>query len=1157
MVSWTPAALAFYARNCQGICFGGEAKASNNEATNAEEHNYYIESLKSGVKTIADIPRLCFEQWLPEAIIRPRFVWVVVLGSLIMSSLLIVFYYPKLKLPDKEQFQLFRSDHIFERYDLVYKRHFGFEKDEQQDISYKMPLRFVWGIKAVDSGDYLNPGSRGDLQLDPDFDISSTDSQRWMLRFCEQVRKQPFFKPTLGPLLSNCFMETFKEWMKRRCRDEITNEDRAPCCQASNFPYTIPIFERCLVEAIGDLYATPTDFWRPGIAGPKFNLTSHRVEALIVEYDSNVTFSFSHAEMESFYASVNDWFASVIATAPPQLQSGFFLSHLAFYDVQNSLLEDTLTAILLAMLVAVAVVFGSTLNIGLTLLAVFSICGVIFVSMAILVFMGWKLNILESVAITLAIGLSVDFTLHYAIMYKNSGSDVAFSVSKMAAPVSMAAFTTLLPGLCMLPSRVLAYVQIGSFIIVLMTTSWFFATFFFQACLVILGPNSLDLAESIPEDTCCGRKIKQKKKKQRETWGTKTKSGGESPSMTPGSDPGLDDDQDKKSASGGGNADLRSTFISVESGMTHISNGTDHPAVVTTVAAQVQNNAEQPTGMMINLNNHKMVDVFKSSNLREEDLQDGRVTLPPKNREESKTPSPPPMPSPALAATSSSTAAAEDNLPSAPSLEIIELPLPPTKETPPSRGGKSSTVENRIFETALIHSDSPTIRADPACFKNNSSESKKKLKRSGSSGTVLEFLPANMQMETIEIDLTTPVPKQSIVMTTISSAQEPCHSAETMTQQSYTQIIQPAIRSIIKSKKTGSHHNAYHGYFYVEEAPPPPPPPHAYELQSYHQHHGHQIMPYFPDNYHIYAEPPPPPQLELVDNSNHHQSQSQPPVPLPRPAAAATAAAQPVTSQQFEYQQEEIQESVAASRRRRKSKTKSLLPLEADPELLMINPCSTEEEVISHVMSKARQTRSKSCHERSDSLKKYTKRKLAPDEDLITVVTDDHLVQQHPSKICHQASVTSAPSSIPKPKPRKSLGRSRTGSASLGNILAVNPDDYLDVPENYAPNYICSQPLETNSRQTLPRMPKPRQYHHEESPQQAPEIYYVPTISKQAAVPKPTPRKSGGGNEYRHPLSLSTETILFNDDKYDPNPIVPNRAPDVPDIWLPMRSVKA
>ena len=92
-------------------------------------------------------------------------------------------------------------------------------------------------------------------------------------------------------------------------------------------------------------------------------------------------------------------------------------------------------------------------------LAVFTVSGVIFVSMAILVFMGWKLNILESVAITLAIGLSVDFTLHYAMMFKKGSnsedqeSAVIYSVTKMGGPVSMAAFTTLIPGLCMLPSR--------------------------------------------------------------------------------------------------------------------------------------------------------------------------------------------------------------------------------------------------------------------------------------------------------------------------------------------------------------------------------------------------------------------------------------------------------------------------------------------------------------------------------------------------------------------------------------------------------------------------------------------------------------------------------------------------------------------------------
>ena len=119
----------------------------------------------------------------------------------------------------------------------------------------------------------------------------------------------------------------------------------------------------------------------------------------------------------------------------------------------------------------------------------------------------------------------------------------------------------------------------------------------------------------------------------------------------------------------------------------------------------------------------------------------------------------------------------------------------------------------KIFETALIHSDSycPTIRADPTMCstKQPNSQSQeivhvpsgrnKKTRRSGSSGTVIEFLPPHLQnaMETIEIDLTTPVPKQSIVVSQSVMAndnQDEPHFA-------HNQVIQPAIRSIIKTKK--------------------------------------------------------------------------------------------------------------------------------------------------------------------------------------------------------------------------------------------------------------------------------------------------------------------------------------------------------------------
>ena len=117
----------------------------------------------------------------------------------------------------------------------------------------------------------------------------------------------------------------------------------------------------------------------------------------------------------------------------------------------------------------------------------------------------------------------------------------------------------------------------------------------------------------------------------------------------------------------------------------------------------------------------------------------------------------------------------------------------------------------KIFETALIHSDSycPTIRADPTMCStkqpNNheivtpGNTKNKKTRRSGSSGTVIEFLPPHLQnaMETIEIDLTTPVPKQSIVVSQSVMAndnQDEPHFA-------HNQVIQPAIRSIIKTKK--------------------------------------------------------------------------------------------------------------------------------------------------------------------------------------------------------------------------------------------------------------------------------------------------------------------------------------------------------------------
>lgn len=71
----------------------------------------------------------------------------------------------ELKLPDTPTFRLFTSTHPFEVYEEKYKELFWFEKMYTSLDSFKMPIRFIWGVLPIDNGNYLNPRSRGSIQL--------------------------------------------------------------------------------------------------------------------------------------------------------------------------------------------------------------------------------------------------------------------------------------------------------------------------------------------------------------------------------------------------------------------------------------------------------------------------------------------------------------------------------------------------------------------------------------------------------------------------------------------------------------------------------------------------------------------------------------------------------------------------------------------------------------------------------------------------------------------------------------------------------------------------------------------------------------------------------------------------------------------------------
>ncbi|XP_011211443.2 protein dispatched [Bactrocera dorsalis] len=467
------------------------------------------------------ITKFChlYETVITKAVMNYSIIWICLFGAIGLCSTVIVLYAPGLQLPDSDHFQLFSSSHPFELYNSKMKNEFWFEKSMSAYENFKLPMRFVWGIQPVDDGDYTDPFSHGNLYYDNNFNISTKAAQVWLLDFCKKIRKQPFYEITFGLLLPNCFIENFISLMDRMCIDGMDNTDRTPCCDVSKFPFEPHVFDICLPQSMSSLYATPREYYTPGVAGPRFladrqsnpllqtpneisvsNTSQHitlappQVKALVLEFESNVAYTTAYTDVKKFVQSVELWLANELREAPPEMQGGWFTSELKFFDTQSTLSHDTLVAISVAMSASLLVLLLVTLNVLVSLYAVITVLLTIFTTVSILILLGWKLNVLESIAVSTAIGLAVDFSLHYGIHYRMSPTKERlaasqFTLSRIVGPTSMAAITTGAAGALMLASNVLPYIQIGLFLVIVMVVSWLYGTFFLMSLLKTAGPQ--------------------------------------------------------------------------------------------------------------------------------------------------------------------------------------------------------------------------------------------------------------------------------------------------------------------------------------------------------------------------------------------------------------------------------------------------------------------------------------------------------------------------------------------------------------------------------------------------------------------------------------------------------------------------------------------
>ncbi|KAL9980997.1 hypothetical protein ACROYT_G009647 [Oculina patagonica] len=410
-----------------------------------------------------------FENWLPKAVIKLHWLWITLLVCLTAGFICVNFVKPGLQLPNTKDFQVFASSHPLENYYLNYKSFFRFE----QQVS-GLEIDLIWGIKPTDNGNHLNPDDKGTLEFDDNFDDLFTPAgQRFLRSLCQSVEKQSFFVAFSG---GRCPIETFIDM----CTSEQT-----PCCGVNaSFPFPANVTEKCV--KLGSRLET---------TGVLFDALGN-VKGFLISIFTNQAFSTNFSAVDGFWKKVSYWVDTEMPNAPPGMQNGWAgCWGLDFYALQIGLSDGTYSSLGISVAVSFAVMLLTTLNIFISIYAIITIIGIIAITIGSLVLAGWQLNILESIVMSVAVGLSIDFTMHYGVAYRLAPdksqrvSRVRYSLVHIGSAITMAAVTTFLTGLMMMPATVLAYFQLGQFLMLVMVFSWLYSTFGFLSICTVIGPR--------------------------------------------------------------------------------------------------------------------------------------------------------------------------------------------------------------------------------------------------------------------------------------------------------------------------------------------------------------------------------------------------------------------------------------------------------------------------------------------------------------------------------------------------------------------------------------------------------------------------------------------------------------------------------------------
>jgi protein dispatched 1 len=466
-------------------------------------------------------------QMLPAVIIKCRFLFVVIFTIIGIAGMVTVFHKPKLKPPSTWRYRFFEEGNLLENFEFILRDQFPVYINAEKRNFTNPDVFFVFGIGDKDNGRVFNPDDSGFLVFDQQFDLLDSQTQLWLNNF---INTSIASRPDL--FLVDEIVEEWSNYlysMQQYCYGEMGLPPNEIFTKL-HLPYNRDGLVKCRNEIRSMLYNSSIYNFESLMASfPRriiFLSDGTNVKALLLRVNANR--SFLHFEIvRDYYNELKEFHTEQFETAPPGMKSGWFISTaFALYDIQYQLISGTYSSLTASMAIALIILLLTSGNLFISIYSIITITFTIADTVAVFVWLGWELNVLESVIIIMSVGLSVDFSCHYGVAYiksevevkkvddsndtttspppsflrkhfnryKNGNHERFARINdiflRVGSAVSMAAFTTFLAGFSMYPSILVSFSKMGQFLMLVMCISYLFATFYFVPLCAIFGPTN-------------------------------------------------------------------------------------------------------------------------------------------------------------------------------------------------------------------------------------------------------------------------------------------------------------------------------------------------------------------------------------------------------------------------------------------------------------------------------------------------------------------------------------------------------------------------------------------------------------------------------------------------------------------------------------------